>query len=245
MRRDDLCATLRLGQLRAAGQPTDHHMPRGAVHAALVPAIGFGQQLGARRVARVKLGGLFPQFVALRVGLVAPALGHHGQAVASEGHLGVDLVVHPLAIEDSIKYAQRPKIEDYTREPNEKGRPYVYMVFHGPDIETFKQKLRTKELDIFMSDRYLVTIHDEHFKSIEEVSARCEHEMDLRPPRDRIVGMNPGARALTGATLLSAAALVMATCVFAQSGVGETERFSSDGITFTCPSSWYVTTTCS
>jgi hypothetical protein len=66
--------------------------------------------------------------------------------------------------------------------------------------------------------------------------------MDLRPPRDRIVGMNPGARALTGATLLSAAALVMATCVFAQSGVGETERFSSDGITFTCPSSWYVTT---
>jgi hypothetical protein len=32
-----------------------------------------------------------------------------------------------------------------------------------PDIETFKQKLRTKELDIFMSDRYLVTIHDEHF----------------------------------------------------------------------------------
>jgi magnesium transporter len=86
---------------------------------------------------------------------------------------------HPLAIEDSIKYAQRPKIEDYTREQNEKGRPYVYMVFHGPDIETFKQKLRTKELDIFMSDRYLVTIHDEHFKSIEEVSARCEHETQL------------------------------------------------------------------
>ncbi|HTL30370.1 MAG TPA: magnesium transporter CorA family protein, partial [Tepidisphaeraceae bacterium] len=86
---------------------------------------------------------------------------------------------HPLAIEDSIKYAQRPKIEDYSHEAIHGGEPYVYMVFHGPDIETFKQHMRTKELDIFMSQRYLVTIHEEHFRSIEAVSARCEQETKL------------------------------------------------------------------
>ena len=35
------------------------------------------------------------------------------------------------------------------------------MVFHGPDLETFREKLRTKELDMFVSERYLVTIHEE------------------------------------------------------------------------------------
>ena len=41
---------------------------------------------------------------------------------------------------------------------------YFYMVFHGPDLETFKEKLRTKELDMFVSERYLVTIHEEEMQ---------------------------------------------------------------------------------
>src|SRR5262245_49722693 len=83
---------------------------------------------------------------------------------------------HPLAIEDSLKYAQRPKIEDYTSSDPDCEFPYYYMVFHGPDLETFREKLRIKELDIFMSQRFLVTIHDEKFKSIEEVRARVEQD---------------------------------------------------------------------
>jgi len=83
---------------------------------------------------------------------------------------------HPLAIEDSLKYAQRPKIEDYTMNDPGCEFPYYYMVFHGPDVETFKENLRTKELDIFMSERFLVTIHDDHFKAIDEVCARAEQD---------------------------------------------------------------------
>src|ERR671916_130594 len=73
---------------------------------------------------------------------------------------------HPLAIEDTINYAQRPKVESYNHIGDAMTTGYFYMVFHGPDLETFRERLRTKELDLFVSARYLVTIHDEEMKSV-------------------------------------------------------------------------------
>jgi magnesium transporter len=81
---------------------------------------------------------------------------------------------HPLAIEDSIQYTQRPKIESYQHIGDACHVGYFYMVFHGPDLETFKEKLRTKELDMFVSERYLVTIHEDEFKTVGEVLARAK-----------------------------------------------------------------------
>src|SRR4028118_1141680 len=81
---------------------------------------------------------------------------------------------HPLAIEDTINYAQRPKVESYNHVGDACRQGYFYMVFHGPDLETFKQRLRTKELDLFLSERYLVTVHDEVMMSVEAVVARAE-----------------------------------------------------------------------
>src|SRR3954470_20998718 len=72
---------------------------------------------------------------------------------------------HPLAIEDSIGYSQRPKIESYNHVGDACSQGYFYMVFHGPDLETFREHLRTKEVDMFVSERYLVTIHDEEMRS--------------------------------------------------------------------------------
>lgn len=81
---------------------------------------------------------------------------------------------HPLAIEDTIGYSQRPKIESYNHVGDACRTGYFYMVFHGPDLQTFREKLRTKELDIFVSDRYLVTIHEEKMMSVAEVMTRAE-----------------------------------------------------------------------
>src|SRR3954454_2411918 len=75
---------------------------------------------------------------------------------------------HPLAIEDTLNYMQRPKIESYDHVCEGCKQGYFYMVFHGPDLETFKQKLRTKELDLFVSEHFLVTVHEEDMTSIEE-----------------------------------------------------------------------------
>jgi magnesium transporter len=81
---------------------------------------------------------------------------------------------HPLAIEDTINYSQRPKIESYNHVGDACSQGYFYMVFHGPDLETFREQLRTKELDMFVSERYLVTVHDEEFRSVNELVGRAE-----------------------------------------------------------------------
>jgi magnesium transporter len=81
---------------------------------------------------------------------------------------------HPLAIEDTIQYQQRPKIESYNHVGDAHNTGYFYMVIHGPDLRTFKDNVRTKELDIFVSERYLVTIHEEGMSSIDYVMKRCK-----------------------------------------------------------------------
>jgi magnesium transporter len=80
---------------------------------------------------------------------------------------------HPLAIEDTIQYQQRPKIESYHHLGDVHSQGYFYMVIHGPDLRTFRERVRTKELDIFVSERYLVTIHEEQMMSVEHVMKRA------------------------------------------------------------------------
>jgi magnesium transporter len=81
---------------------------------------------------------------------------------------------HPLAIEDTISYSQRPKIESYQHVGDICRQGYFYLVIHGPDLETFRENLRTKELDMFVSARYLVTIHEDPHRSISELIPRAK-----------------------------------------------------------------------
>lgn len=80
---------------------------------------------------------------------------------------------HPLAIEDTTQYSQRPKIESYNHVGDACQQGYFYLVIHGPDQETFKEKLRTKEVDMFVSERYLVTVHEEMMSAITDVRNRA------------------------------------------------------------------------
>ena len=81
---------------------------------------------------------------------------------------------HPLAIEDVIQYNQRPKIESYNHIGDIHKQGYFYMVIHGPDLETFRENLQTKELDIFVSERYLVTCHEQPFKTTVDLIQRAK-----------------------------------------------------------------------
>ena len=69
-----------------------------------------------------------------------------------------------------MTYTQRPKIEHY----DDSAGGYCYLVYHGPDLETFRKQLRTKEIDMFLSERYLVSVHDEPMHSINECRAKAE-----------------------------------------------------------------------
>jgi magnesium transporter len=96
---------------------------------------------------------------------------------------------HPLAIEDTINYSQRPKIESYNHIGDACQQGYFYMVIHGPDLETFRENLRTKELDLFVSERYLVTVHEESHKSLGELlnRAKSDPRMVLDPGIDMLL----------------------------------------------------------
>jgi magnesium transporter len=69
---------------------------------------------------------------------------------------------HPLALEDSEQFGQRPKIEDYGS--------FVFMVFYGaappPDAD------RLVEVHCFYSESYLVTVRREHAPSCDELRER-------------------------------------------------------------------------
>lgn len=96
---------------------------------------------------------------------------------------------HPLAIEDTIQYSQRPKIESYNHVGDACQQGYFFLVIHGPDQETFRDQLQTKEVDMFVSERYLVTVHEEPMRSIEAVKnrAKADARVVLEPGIDLLL----------------------------------------------------------
>lgn len=91
---------------------------------------------------------------------------------------------HPLAIEDSINRSQRPKIESYNHVGDACRQGYFYMVIHGVDPAEAKKRLETQELDLFVSERYLLTIHDEPMAALSVLRDRAK--------ADAHVVLNPG-----------------------------------------------------
>ena len=95
---------------------------------------------------------------------------------------------HPLAIEDTTQHLQRPKIDEYFwGEPKpDSSADYYYIVLHGPDPETVRVK-DCSEVDIFLSDRFLITIHDSAMPSITDRRNRAKTSpkavLDLGPDR--------------------------------------------------------------
>ena len=86
---------------------------------------------------------------------------------------------HPLAIEDSINRAQRPKIESYNHVGDACKQGYFYMVIHGVHQSSAEKKLDTQELDIFVSERYLLTIHDVPMSTINHLTSRANTDPRL------------------------------------------------------------------
>lgn len=72
---------------------------------------------------------------------------------------------HPLAIEDTLKQAQRPKLEEYDG--------YFFMSLHAvrpPGQRGISVTLQ--EIDLFGASRYVVTVHPHPVPALEEARAR-------------------------------------------------------------------------
>ena len=77
--------------------------------------------------------------------------------------------LHPLTVEDCIMPNVRPKLEDFER--------YLFIVLQG--LKRVDGRLRTVELDVCLGRNFLVTVHSEPIKSVEDDCARVEKKSPI------------------------------------------------------------------
>lgn len=75
---------------------------------------------------------------------------------------------HPLAVEDCIYTLQRPKLDYY--------EDYTFFVTQAINPRTIERE----EIDLFVSEKYVVTFHHHPSGEIDEVVKRLHHSTDLK-----------------------------------------------------------------
>jgi magnesium transporter len=80
--------------------------------------------------------------------------------------LGKQLELHPLTIEDSMQFGQRPRFEDYPG--------YASMVVHGVDPGADAGTHLLREVHMIVSGQYVVTIHKRPLAALDELRARYD-----------------------------------------------------------------------
>ncbi|PGT81668.1 MULTISPECIES: magnesium/cobalt transporter CorA [Bacillaceae] len=75
---------------------------------------------------------------------------------------------HPLAIEDCLEFVQRPKMDFYDH--------YFFVVIHSINQST----LEADEIDLFVSNRFIVTFHKNPVRDITNIWQRVKKEISLQ-----------------------------------------------------------------
>ncbi len=78
--------------------------------------------------------------------------------------LRTQLKFHPLAVEDTVRGRQRPKIDRYPG--------YFFLVMYAARINPERERMALNELHAFIGDNYVVTVHDPRIEEITQVLAR-------------------------------------------------------------------------
>ena len=75
---------------------------------------------------------------------------------------------HPLALEDTLHFGQRPKLDHYG--------DYVFIVFYGAR-EDEAERLRLQEVQMFVSGKYVVTVHQDPLPALAEQQSRLDGQL--------------------------------------------------------------------
>jgi magnesium transporter len=73
---------------------------------------------------------------------------------------------HPLAIEDSEDFGQRPKLDNYG--------DYIFLVFYGAWRHSDQDREPLREVHLFISGHYLVTIHRDPLPPLDQQRAQLD-----------------------------------------------------------------------
>lgn len=76
---------------------------------------------------------------------------------------------HELSVEDALSEIHHPKIEAFDT--------YLYLILHGVDFREAEERFATHDVDFFVGDNFLVTVHDGHSRSIAAQYAVCLRNM--------------------------------------------------------------------
>jgi len=74
---------------------------------------------------------------------------------------------HPLALEDTLHFGQRPKLDQY--------QDYIFLVFYGAhDTNTPGAEELLHEVQMFISGKYLVTVHKDTLPALDDQRTRLD-----------------------------------------------------------------------
>ena len=85
---------------------------------------------------------------------------------------------HDLAIEDALSEIHHPKVESYGS--------YLYLILHGIDFREAEHCFKTQDVDFFLGEQFLVTVHPGHSRTV-------AHVRDVCVRNDRALGEGPAA----------------------------------------------------
>ena len=133
--------------------------PRTRIHAYAetltgVHAIPLHDALAAIRRGRREREAADPPFV--WIDIAAPR-------EPEERFLRDELKFHPLAVEDTVRGRQRPKVDRYTG--------YFFLVLYAARINPDRDRMALNELHCFIGENYVVTVHDHRIHELLEVLA--------------------------------------------------------------------------
>jgi magnesium transporter len=83
--------------------------------------------------------------------------------------LGEIFEFHPLALEDSAHFGQRPKLDEYG--------DYVFLVFYGASRQPERDRGALREVHMYISGQYLVTIHPDPLPPLDEQRRRLDGQV--------------------------------------------------------------------
>lgn len=86
------------------------------------------------------------------------------------GKIAEEFNFHHLAIEDASQQHQRPKVDEYNN--------FYFVVFYSLSIDKGEDKFKATEIDMFMGENFLVTVHYEDCPALKEANKRWMSNAD-------------------------------------------------------------------
>ncbi|MBT7928518.1 magnesium transporter CorA family protein [Candidatus Peregrinibacteria bacterium] len=78
---------------------------------------------------------------------------------------------HELDVEDCLSIHERPKVEEYD--------DYLFLVIHVPYINGKSGRIQKEEVNIFVGQKFIVTLHKDNLSQIDDLSKKIRKSDDV------------------------------------------------------------------